>query len=118
MQPIAWRIFYGNGDVWSSRDSSWEGAPSENVQVVVVYLDEDYLAWRNREYVREPYCAWYQADDYYWRDPQTGTFGCGLAPDVPDALRRLPGVVKLGRALPEEQYWAIYNRARDARALP
>jgi hypothetical protein len=44
MPPIAaWRIYYDDDSVASSADASWEDAPTEGVQVVMLYFAErDY----------------------------------------------------------------------------
>lgn len=53
---IYWRIYYGDYTNWSSSDGSWQDAPDDDVQIVVL--------WRMDTATRMMSGA-----DYYWCDP-------------------------------------------------
>jgi hypothetical protein len=42
MRVVGWRLYYGDGRVVSSRDTSWTDAPADDPQVAVAYLDGAY----------------------------------------------------------------------------
>lgn len=55
---IGWRIYYGDGSVFTSADGSWDDAPSEDVQIL--------------EYVHaEPYHTLCLGEDEYFLTPDS-----------------------------------------------
>ena len=96
---IGWTLYYSNGTV-SSKDMSWEKAPSEDVQILTVYYQETYKIWRDGVEYEEHYRDMYFGKDYFWQ------FGNGQATDVPEGAE-----VKLGKELLQEEWRRIYNQA-------
>ena len=96
---IGWKLCYSDKTV-SSKDMSWEKAPSEDVQILTVYYQETYKIWRDGVEYEEHYHDMYFGYDYYWQ------FGNGQANDVPESAK-----VKLGKELPQEEWRRIYNQA-------
>lgn len=106
MTVIGWRIYYPNSVV-SSLDVSWREAATEDVQVVVVFYSETYERWVGDERRVENYREVLHGEDYYWiegREPRTGS--------AADAEARADdGTVKVGRALDDDAFQAVYNAA-------
>lgn len=98
MEIAGWRLYYGDGTTLDSRESSWEDAPAENVQVLIRFHER--LDKRGRP-LREMYHGSPgNAGDYYWQ------FGAGTAAEVPEDAD-----VKYGRMIDDTEFMAIYNRA-------
>lgn len=68
LRVIGWKIWYGNGTTFSSRQGTWERAPDQDVQVVMVYYDKKDGQGRS---CRTVFCG----DDKYWknREDEFGT---------------------------------------------
>lgn len=127
LTPIGWRIWFGDGSVRDSRQATWEGVPSNDVQMVTVYFAETYQrsvqdGWTedgrpiNQRMVTENYCEQLHGQDYYWLDPSTQAIRAGSAADAPSSLP--PGAQKRGRSMPEAAWWSLYNRAKENVRFP
>jgi hypothetical protein len=97
---IGWKLYYGDGLVLSSKQSTWADAPSDNVQVLIVYFAETYKIHRDGEWQEENYRDMYFGYDYFWQ------YGNGQTAQVLDGAE-----VKLGKELPQDEWRAIYNQA-------
>jgi hypothetical protein len=64
---IGWKLYYGDGTVVSSLQRSWAEAPSDNVQVLIVYFAETYKIWRDDHEDEENYRDMYFGYDYFWQ---------------------------------------------------
>ncbi len=102
MKPIGWRIYYGDGTVVDSRSMDWDDAPSDDVQVVVVFMDATYS---NHGQIRN-YRQILHTYDYFWK--LDDEFGCSQAYGVPERAQ-----IKEGRMTTKENFLAIYNRANN-----
>jgi hypothetical protein len=116
----------------AERFGEWNTLRADTVQMVTVVHDGTYQVYSADRYDEqgrpvnprvetEHYCTQYHGADLanpasvYWRD-RNGAFGAGTSQQAP---RNLPaGAVKTGSALPDPQFWAIYNAAKDRRAPP
>ena len=95
MTCIGFKIYYGDGSVFSSpADGDWNGAPLDNVQVVIQFYEE-----RSKGGVR--YRDLYHANDYYYQG------GATMHLHVAQSYGR----VLIGKALPDDEYAQIYSRA-------
>lgn len=99
MLVAGWRLYYANGSVIDSNQSSWNDAPDDAVQILAVFYDK--FDTKGRRYRALFHGSPGNAGDYYWQ------FGAGTAKDVP------PGAdVKYGLMMePKADFLAIYNRA-------
>lgn len=93
-----WKIWYGSGGTASSRDTTWEEAPSVDVQIVMVYYQETYGAGL---YYRDIF----HGCDFWWFDGQQ----FGITDDRAEAESK--GSVKEGRLLPDNEWADLYARA-------
>jgi hypothetical protein len=84
-----WRVYYGDGSVADSRETTWEDCPGQDVQVVLLFRPSNKLDCL--------YCEGLTGDDEY-RLP---------ALDFPEA----PESVKFGKWTSWENYDAIFTRA-------
>lgn len=101
-----WRIYYGDGSTYDSRDGSVWDAPSANVQVVVnADMDTGWNAER--------------ACDYYWYDLDLAYWQAGDIFGLWDYLSR-PGQKKVifGRLIPLAEYQATLRKAMSDPELP
>ena len=98
-----WRIWYGNGTTFDSNDGTWEEAPSDNVQVVILYEDWNDLQGRPRRFVMS-------GSDYYFKDEDL--FGHSF-----DDETKTRGTVKRGKWLTDEAYEAIRLKAMEEYSL-
>ena len=88
-----WRIYYSEAVVAGSSRDDWLAAPSDDVQVVVLYEPTDYRGWRG-----------VGGDRQLWTgDDQVDPFGWGP---------------KLGRLISDADYFAIWERAIADRPPP
>ena len=122
MTPLGWRIYYGDGTIRSSRQSTWEGAPSTNVQFVAIIYAETYQRSVqdgydeqgnpiNQRFVTEHYIDTFKECDYYWFNPLTRTGGCSnLSADVPAGAS-----VKRGRSMQEADWRSLLAQAEENR---
>ena len=92
-----WRIYYGDGSNFDSNDGSWESAPSENVQLVVLYEGEDDALGRPRRFI-------FSGDDYYFKDGEI--FGSSF-----NDIANTRGSVKFGKLLNDRRFAFIGARA-------
>lgn len=68
---IAWKIFYGDGSTFSSKDGEWEDAPTTNIQVVMLYERWTDEQGRNKRRIMAGY-------DFYFKDGDTyGSYNLG-----------------------------------------
>jgi len=104
---IEWRIYYGDGSVFSSDQGSAGEAPPFNIQAVVQF-DQDV----GRQILNG--FDWYILKDDKWY---------GIL-DIPSLLDQLLHdldriqAVKMGRLIPSEQYQDIMRRAKQDQGLP
>jgi hypothetical protein len=101
---IGWKLYYGDGLVVSSLQSSWADAPSDNIQLLIVFYAETYKIHRDGQWHVENYVDRYHGYDYYWK--LGDQFGNTQAREVPFGAE-----VKLGREVDQPEWRAIYNRA-------
>lgn len=131
---LGWKIWYAGGTTYSSRDGLWTQAPATGVQVVTVYYAATYQIVRaggpaTENYVQQFFTARAgsarsgerptrrdEPVDYFWYDPATLTYGAGGLADVPGGLPIES--VKTGSLLPDEDFFAIYNVAKEDRTAP
>lgn len=99
---IGWHLYYVDGSVVSSRDTSWDQAPSDNVLGLLIFYEETYSIWRDGVERTEHYRKELLGGDYYW------PYGTGSADQVPEAAS-----VKLGREVSNDAYTEMYNRMHN-----
>ena len=94
-----WRIYYGDGTTFDSNDGSWEGAPSENVQLVILYEGENdnTIPPRPRRFI-------FSGDDYYFKDGEI--FGSSF-----DDITKVRGSIKFGKFLSDDDFSRIRLKA-------
>ena len=92
---MRWRIYYGDGSVFSDADGSPEDAPAANIQIIV---QDDPVVGR---YLLS------QKDYYFFREGQW--YGSDLFGMIEHF--QLTGELKTGRSVSNEQYDAIQKRA-------
>lgn len=85
-QEIAgFKIWYGDNTTYTSKDGAWENAPSDNVQVVMIYFKaKDAMGRFTRLYS--------SGCDYYALDNQTGKFTSAF-----DDITKVSGHVLYGK---------------------
>src|SRR5438046_10595703 len=98
---IGWKLYYGTGAVVSSQDDAWAVAPSDNVQLLIVFYAETYAIHRDDAWHEENYVDRYHGYDYFWKLGEQ--YGNSQAAEVPEGAE-----VKLGRELPQEEWRALY----------
>ena len=106
---MPWKLYYGDASTYSDQDGPPESAPGRNVQVIAQSHQET-----GRQYL-------HSHDYYYWRKDEQRWVGCSdrLGFGLWDYLCE-PGfkVVKMGRDIPRERYFAISRLAHDDSYLP
>lgn len=102
---MRWKIYYGDGSIYSSDDGPPEDAPGTGLQVIV-QLDKDH----GRHIVKGGNEG--RRDDYYWWDFPSETWWVGDYPGFLDYLMQ-PGVRKVifGRSIPSDRFAEIYKTA-------
>ena len=109
MKLLGWRIYYGDGSVFSSLDGGWKEAPSENVQAVVVFYLETYSIPHSDGSMRVfNYRKVLHSQEYYWLEPDGPVAGDAKIASA----QRSAGTVKAGGLLTKELFRDIYDRAR------
>lgn len=106
------RIYFPDRTVDVRSLEEWKEVPSDDVQVVVAFFKETYLAleaggigWE------EPYRFLCHSEDFYWWG------GCGNAEQAFKYSQR--GTVKLGRwMLPVERWEELYRKAEADKVSP
>lgn len=102
-----WRLYYSDRVV-DSKSTEWAATPSDDVQVLIVFYNESYQIFEDGELKTYPYRKLYCLQDYYWQ------FGAGTAED---AVTAGASEIKTGRLLPDEDWWAIYEKAHQDMTL-
>lgn len=92
-----WRIWYGDGSTFDSKAGLWEAAPSENVQVVMLYENRNDRQGRPCRFVMS-------GKDYYFKDGDL--FGVSF-----DDESKTRGIVKRGKWMTDEAFETIRVRA-------
>lgn len=95
-----WRIYYGDGSVVSSKDSTWQDAPNDDVQALIVFYNETYAQWdgEGKNLLTFPYRTVYCLQDYYWE------LGAGTATE---ALGHEG--IKTGKLMPDDEWKKLYR---------
>jgi hypothetical protein len=109
---IGWKIYYGDGSVLTSEESTWSESPSEGVLIADVFFEETYRRYVRGTWVTENYKDILRGFDYYWQNPD-GSFAAGQARDVPEDLP--DGSLKLGELVSEVRWVDVCNRAKADR---
>ncbi len=112
----AWKIWYGDGSTFSSKDGDWVDAPQKNIQMVTVFYDKTYKIYNpeSKEWEIENYCDQLSGQDYYWKTAE-GEFNAGAAKFVPENLPQ--GVVKLGQWMNDTDWLSMYNIIAQKRKI-
>ena len=98
---MIWRIYYGDGSVYSDEDGS--NPPPRNVQVIISNDDGHISVAHSRDfYVKYP--GYWDGVDWF------GLFDY-LMMQLPETL------VLFGRTIANEQYLELYHRAIEERSL-
>jgi len=100
---IGWKVWYGDGFVFTSKDDIWEKAPDQNVQVVMIYFD-----WKDSQgkLRKQMFCG----SDYYFCDGDW-TVPSNWADSFTD-FSVVRGVCKYGKWMKtEEEYEVIRQKA-------
>lgn len=101
MRRTRWRIYYGDGTVFTDHDGVAFAAPALNVQMIAV-ADDDH--------------GWYlcRSSDYYWYLPESDAWQGGDTFGLWDYLAQ-PGAkrVMFGRTIGNDAFSAILTRAYD-----
>ncbi len=112
--PLGWRIWTGNGQITDSNTSTWEGAPSSDVQFVIQYFAETFQISVsdgtdsggtpiNQREVTQNYCVQHYGQDNYWRETTPeGKLLILSGNELPAGTDR--AVVKTGRTM-ADQAW-------------
>lgn len=96
-----WRIYYGDGSMFSSAEGSWSEAPDYDVQVVVLFTADQTANGSH-------YKTIVSMVDYYWKDGDA--FGYSF-----DDRRVCKGAIKYGAWLSNEGFRAVSDRALQDR---
>jgi hypothetical protein len=100
-----WKIYYPD-HVVTSRESSWEKAPSTDVQVVIVFYRRTYKVWNGDHWEIENFRHVFHSEDYYWQ------WGAASDPAVIPRNAKL----KLGKWMKPDRKWEqLYNCAWEDR---
>lgn len=96
-----WRIYYGDGSVFSSDDGSAFEAPRANVQVIVE--SDPRVGWR-----------WISGYDYFVLDPGRGGWRETNEFGLYDYLQRAKQpLVLFGRWLSDDEWSRLFSRVRS-----
>lgn len=104
MKVLGFKIYYADGTTFSSKQGSWEDAPSEGVQFVSVYFDHLREPGKNIRLI-------HSGGDYYWRE-ETGNnpvFRMVYAGD-PSIPTPREGILKLGKLISGEAWQNMLGR--------
>lgn len=94
-----WRIYYGDGTVFSSKDGSPWDAPRQNVQVIV--QSDERVGWR-----------WISGKDYFFFDEKRG--GWRETDEWHDPLiSTLYPVVLFGRWMADQEWASLFARVKS-----
>lgn len=111
---VGFRIWYGDGQMLSSKNGAWKDLPSRDVQFVTFYEDRTYEIWIEDKWVTENYCVQLHSQDYYWFSNNEP--GAGSGADVPQLPR---GMVKTGAwMLDNNEFWVLAAEAQMMRITP
>jgi hypothetical protein len=113
MEYLGWKIYYQDRSIVCSHNFSWGQTPAEGVEVVVVFFKETYHIWHGDHYDIENYCHLFHSQDYYWMTAE-GFVGAGRADEVP---LMLPGMLKVGMLISDENFACIYDKAKEQRVF-
>jgi hypothetical protein len=97
---LKWRIYYGNGEVFSNLDGEAHDAPRVDVQVIV--QKDASMGW---ELISE-------SDLYYYEEKRRGFYACNpTGSTLWDHLMRAKyPLVLMGRMITEDEYREIVQR--------
>lgn len=105
---LTWKIYYGDGQTYSSLDGAIEDTPTTDVQVIIL-IDRDH-GWTTQT----------GTDYYVWDNRGNGPRWWGV--DYPGYIDYLiePGWKKvlLGRTIPSDIFNSIYKRASEDPDFP
>ena len=93
---IGWKLWYGNGTTFSSLQGSWEKAPDQDVQVLMIYYDKKDGMGRSCRRV-------FSGSDYYFKDGDN--FGESF-----DDINLVKGVVKYGKYMKTEEEFLVIQK--------
>ena len=99
-----WRIYYGDGSVFTSEDGTPWDAPRTNVQVIV------------QEHGRVGWQVLNSADEYYFEEDTRGWYEARGFTD--HLLRAKHPLVVFGRMMNNDEYVALLARAKEDLPTP
>lgn len=109
MNSIAWRAYYADGQVYTSREHTPLTLPREGLVCVLEYLAEEWAPSKHyRRIVSLGDWYWYGER---WEKVKTGEWGEWQPKPVPEAIRST-------QKIPETQYRAIMDTVMAAQELP
>ena len=115
--PVGWRIYYGDGTTFTSKQGTPADAPNSGVQVVKVFYAETYRCWHGHKWdghwethnYQKVLHGALQLIDYYW--PQAdGDWDAGLATAIPIAFSGTP---KQGSLISADAFRNMANAAHQ-----
>lgn len=104
-----WIVYY-SAATKNCRQTTWNKAPSDDVQAVVLYYVQTYRTFSEGEWRTEHYRHICIFADYYWLD------GCGSADEA--MAYKGKNSVKTGRWTSDANFRRIYSRAQRALKPP
>ena len=108
---VGWKCWYTDGVLYSSREHSWAALPDSGVQVVVIYLEQQYALGLNYRQILTG------KDWYYWENGEIkgvpSVSWDGVWVDPPKVS---PENIKKGTASDCLSYNLIMKMAREAKS--
>jgi len=92
-----WKIYYSDGSTFSSNNGTWEEAPDQDVQVVILY-------YPRKDRLGRPTRSLMSGADYYFRTSH------GFSKSFDD-FSLVIGVVKFGKWTTDENFESILEKA-------
>ena len=97
---IGWKIWYGDGSTFFSKQGTWESAPNQDVQVLMTYFSTRDNMGRSCRQV-------WSGMDYYFME--NNIWGCSF-----DDASMIKGIVKYGKWMQsEDEFDALQATAME-----
>lgn len=107
---LGWKIFYSNGDIFTSLDGTWIEAPSLGVTIVLIYYKQTYPIFINNIKENHHYREVFDEGKYFWYRLIDGipTYGQCEATDLSMPVNPIAGEIKVWDV---NNFQQIYNQA-------
>jgi len=113
MNVKGWRVWYGDGSVYDSKQATWEALPNDGIVYIVLYFKELI------KHSQLPYRRELSGYDYYFKSDGKEYFIYAGTNDLPKSInkRYKNPVIKRGKWVDDISIYSIEDKVKLSKTL-